>query len=232
MYLKLPSAILFCIITMIHVGLAQTKTWNFDDELCIYTGYYDSKKYSEKQLEETHQLFSSSHYVPSHGTFDELTGRYDSVICAIENLDVVSVSYFQELKKDVLRYLQETYALKKVEKKAKEESGALIDAVAEGTEAREYAIALHAGGGDLLLAYERLVKQQMEDNSIPEYLWNNYEYTMSRPDRLERAFDYVLVYGWWNSANQLVNHLTYDGSQMEEFQKLFIKVETVDCDEP
>lgn len=232
MCLKRFSIGAFMLISVISVGLAQTKTWTFDDELCTYKGYYDSKKYTEKQLADTYNLFRTSHYVHDRGTFEELTARYDSAIHHVKNLQIVQTAYFQQLKRDVLRYIQETYALKKVQKKAKEEPESLITAVKEGTHAKKYAEALHKGGDDLLKAYEHVIKEQMKNNSTPEYLWHNYETTMRRADRLDRAFDYVLVYGWWNSANQSVHHINYDGTQIEQFQKLFIKVDTLDCDEP
>lgn len=232
MRLKRFSIGSFILVSLLSFAFAQTKTWRFDDELCTYKGYYDSKKYTEKQLADTYRLFRTSHYVHDEGTFEELTARYDSVIQSVENLQIVQASYFQRLKKDVLRYLQETYALKKAQKKAREEPESLITAVKEGTQARKYAEALHKGGDDLLEVYEHVIKEQMKNNSTPEYLWHNYETTMKRADRLDRAFDYVLVYGWWNSANQSVHHINYDGTQMAQFQKLFVKVDTLDCDEP
>lgn len=219
-------------VALTSIALGQTRRWAFEDELCTYEGQYDSKTYTEKQLADTYDLFRTSHYVPDNGTFEELSARFDSAINHVENLQIVQVSYFQHLKKDVLRYLQETSDLKKVQKKAKEEPNRLISAVKEGTPARKYAKALHKGGDDLLEIYEYVIKEQMKNNSTPEYLWYNFETTMKHTDRLDRAFDYVLVYGWWNSANQSVHHINYDGTQMKQFQKLFLKVETVDCDEP
>lgn len=232
MRIKRISIGMFMLVSAINVALAQNKTWTFDDELCTYTGFYDSKKYTEKQLGDTYYLLRTSHYVHDGGTFEELTSRYDSVIHHVKNLQIVQTHYFQGLKKDVLQYLQETYALKKVQKNAKQDTKSLIMAVKEDTKARQYAEALHKGGDDLLEAYEQVIKMQMENNSTPEYLWHNYETTMKHADRLDRAFDYVLVYGWWNSANNFVHHINYDGTQMKQFQKLFIKTETLDCDEP
>lgn len=232
MRLKQISIGSFIVVSLLNFAIAQTKTWTFDDELCTYKGYYNSKKYTEQQLIDTYNLFRTSHYVHDKGTFEELTVRYDSVITSVENLQIVQTHYFQRLKKDVLRYLRETYALKKVQKKAKEEPESLITAVEKDTQAREYAEALHKGGDDLLEAYEHVIKEQMKNNSTPEYLWHNYEATMKHADRLDRAFDYVLVYGWWNSANDSVHHINYDGTQMHQFHKLFVKVDTLDCDEP
>src|SRR5690606_13786014 len=232
MWLKRILIGAFILMSSVTVSLAQTKSWIFNDELCTYKGYYDSKKYTEKQLSDTYTLFFTNHYVSDYGTLEELNARFDSAIHHVETLQVVQSSYFQHLKKDVLRYLKETSDLKRAQKKAREKSEHLIAAVKAGTWARKYAEALHKGGNDLLQAYERVVKEQMKTNNTPEYLWYNYETTMKRADRLDRAFDYVLVYRWWNSANHLVHHINYDGTQMKRFQKLFIKIDTVDCDEP
>lgn len=232
MGLKRFSIGTFICVALINVALGQTKSWIFEDESCTYRGYYDSKKYTEKQLADTHTLFYTNYYVPDHGTLEELSARFDSAIHHVEVLQVVQTSYFQYLKKDVLRYLKETADLKKVQKQAKKETERLIAAVKANTQARKYAEALYKGGDDLLEAYEHVIKEQMKSNSTPEYLQYNYETTMERADRLDRAFDYVLVYGWWNSANHSVHHINYDGTQMKQFRKLFIKVDTVDCDEP
>lgn len=232
MRLKQISTSVFILIFSVKVPLAQTKSWTFDDDVCTYKGYYDNRKYTEKELADTYILFHINHYVSDHGTLEELTARFDSAIHHVEKLQVVQASYFQSLKKDILRYLKETSRLKKVQKKAKEKSEYLIDAVKAGTQAREYAEALHKGGDDLLEAYEYVVKEQMKTNSTPKYLWYNYQTAMRRSDRLARAFDYVLIYGWWNSANQLVHHINYDGTQMKQFQNLFTKVDTLDCEEP
>lgn len=229
--IKRISIATFILLSAISFAVAQTRTWTFDDELCTYTGHYDSKKYTAKELADTYCLFRTSYYVSDKGTMEELHVRYDSVIHHVANLEIVQTNYFQQLKKDVIRYLEETAALKKVEKNAKQDVQSLITAVKEGTDARQYAVALSKGGDALLEAYKQVVKGQMKNNSTPEYLWYNYQTTMERDDRLDLAFDYVLVYGWWNSANHLVHHITYDGKQMEQFQKLFVKVDTLDCDE-
>ncbi|MFD1770998.1 hypothetical protein [Sphingobacterium suaedae] len=211
---------------------AQTKRLEFADELCTYRGIYNDKKYAEKQLLDTYRLVRGNFYVNDDGDLDEVSNRFDSVIRSVNGLDVVPHTYFQQLRRDVLRYIREIYALKKIQKRAKEDPCALLSAVPTNKNGRYYAQALVQNGNSLLRAYEVLVKDQMKTNGYPEYLWEAYLENLGSPNKHELAFDYVLVYGWWNNVNHAVHHINYDGSQFEQFKKLFVRVETLDCDEP
>lgn len=224
-----------CILSfffLVHVAFAQTKTLEFSDELCSYKGHYDSRKFTEKQLLSTYSIVGTGYSVDDSGTLTELTARYDSVIREINALDVVDDVYFKKLKEDILQYVKQTQSYKKIQKNAKQTPEYLLTAVQKDSKAWYYAKALNSGGEPLLNAYEALVKSQMEVNAWPQNLWDNYLENMSKENKLDLAFDYVLVYGWWNSANRLIDHVVYDGSQMNNFLKLFIKVDTLYCDEP
>ncbi|WP_437917782.1 hypothetical protein [Sphingobacterium sp. LRF_L2] len=223
----------FILFLMWNISLvAQIKTFVFQDGLCFYKGYYNSEKYSERQLLDTYVLFNEGHYVDDGGTKEEFIARYDSAIYRIKNLDVVQSSYFRKLKQDVVTYLERTYEFKKIEKSAKDTPEDLMKAIPKNGDAFEYAQALNKGGEHLLAAYMKLVKEQMKKNAYPEILWNNYLSNMEKSNRLDLAFDYVLVYGWWNAVNRLIEHINYDGTQFDQFTKLFVNVETLDCDEP
>lgn len=216
---------------MLGILQAQTKVFEFEEGLCSFKGFYDSKKYTSKQLEDTFSLFNSGHYVDDEGSLEELNESYALAIQGIKNLQLLDIAYFKELRMAVLRYLQETHALKQVQKTAKTDPAKLITAVKPGTVAHKYAVALNKGGEDLLVAYKALVQEQMKNNGAPEYLWDKYLQNMKQTNKLDLAFEEVLVFGWWNNANQLVHHIDYDGSQLEKFLTVFKKVET-DCDEP
>ncbi|KGE13286.1 hypothetical protein [Sphingobacterium deserti] len=177
-------------------------------------------------------MFERGYSVDDSGTLTELTTRSDSVIRELTALDIVDDVYFKKLKEDILRYVKQTQTLKKIQKTAKQKPEGLLAAVRKDSKAWHYAKALNSGGEPLLNAYQALVKSQMEVNAWPQNLWDNYLENMSKDNKLDLAFDYVLVYGWWNSANRLVDHVVYDGTQMNNFFKLFIKVDTLDCDEP
>ena len=219
-------------ILLLNIGFAQTKTVEFSDPLCSYRGHYDSRKFTERQLLNTYAMFERGYSVDDSGTLAELTARSDSVIREIIALDIVDDAYFKKLKEDILQYVKQTQAYKKIQKNAKQKPEDLLAAVQKDSKAWQYAKALNRGGESLLKAYESLVKSQMENNAWPQNLWDNYLENMAKENKLDLAFDYVLVYGWWNSANRLIDHVAYDGTQMNNFLKLFIKVDTLDCDEP
>lgn len=232
MNIKVIFSTLFLGIALSGTAHAQVKTLLFEDELCSYKGFYDTKKYTERQLKDTYTLVTSNSYVGDEGTLAEMTVRYTAEIDRLKKLQIANSSYFKGLQQDVLNYVQQTFALKKVQKQAKQNPQALTTAVKEGGAAYTYGLALQKGGNELLASYKALTLQQMKNNAVPDRLWDQYTANMARPDKLEKAFAYVLVYGWWNSANNEVHHVEYDGTQFEQYQKLFTKIETIDCDEP
>lgn len=221
---------LFC--SLMGVAFAQSNIFEFSDDLCSYRGYYNAQQYSARQLRDSYALFQTGHYIDDSGTAEELKMRYDSAIKTLNNLQPVNNDYFKRLKVDVLSYVKQTYALKVVQKNAKHRPAALVTAVKEGSRAHYYGEALHAGGEVLMKAYLELVQNQMKDNAWPESLWDRYQENLKQLNKEELAFDYVLVYGWWNNANRLIAHIDYDGTQMKKFMALFVKVDTLDCDEP
>ncbi|QBQ41444.1 hypothetical protein E2P86_09865 [Sphingobacterium psychroaquaticum] len=232
MNIKVILSTLFLGIALSGAVHAQVKTLLFEDELCSYKGFYDSKKYTERQLKDTYTLVTSYGYVGDEGTLAEMTARYTAEIDRLKKLQIANSSYFKNLQQDVLNYVQQTFALKKVQKQAKQNPQALTTAVKKGGAAYTYGIALQNGGTELLESYKALTLQQMKNNAAPDHLWDQYTTTIARADKLEKAFAYVLVYGWWNSANREVHHIEYDGTQSEQYRKLFTKIETIDCDEP
>ena len=231
MNLKLVFGSLCFVLALVGSTQAQTKVLTFEDALCSYKGYYDSKKYTKKQLLDTYSLFNDSHYVDDEGTLAELRARYDAAIKAVKALTPVPTPYFKELQAATVRYLEETYVLKQVEKTARKAPEKLATSVKTGTKAHSYALALQKGGDSLLRAYEGLVKEKMKHNSKPENLWREYQQNMRQTNKEELAFQEVLVFGWWNNANKLVHHIDYDGTQFKRFMALFSKVDS-DCDEP
>lgn len=231
MKIKAFLLVIYLSFGMLSLSDAQTKIFEFEDGLCTYKGFYDSKKYTQKQLEDTFSLINTGHYVDDEGSLEDLNKRYAAAIQQLKNLHLLDIAYFKELRVAVLRYLEETHALKQVEKTAKTQPAQLITAVKAGSPAHKYALALNKGGEELLTAYKELVQEQMKNNGAPEYLWDKYQENMRQANKLDIAFDEVLVFGWWNNANQLVHHIDYDGSQMAKFLTIFKQVET-DCEEP
>lgn len=215
-----------------HLSWAQEKSHEFSDELCLYKGTYDSTLYTETQLVDTYKLVQGyfSLYTDDEQQIDEI---YQSMIEELKNLDLVKSDYFNNLRKSYLKYLQETYKVKKVEFAAKNGNAkALKKYYQKNPTVKYYSEALIKGGDELMKAYEHLTKEQMKNNAAPEVLWNEYLRHSKSADAHQYAFKRVLTYGWWNAINNHLPHVIVDGTQFEEYKKLFIKIDTEDCDEP
>ena len=228
---------IFFQITIISLVFFQTKLnaqeakFDFDDELCRYTGYYDSTKYTSDQLRDTYKLAQGYFSIYSDEE-KQLEDNYKNIKEEISNLNIVKSTYFQTLKDSILNFIELTYQIKKVEFEAiKGNKKSLLKYFQNNETVKLYSQALYKGGDELLKAYEYLTKEQMKNNGSPERIWNEYVNNSKSKQAQELAFKRVLTYGWWNAVNHQLPHVNFDGSQFEEFQKLFSKVETIDCDE-
>lgn len=211
---------------------AQEKTFEFSDELCLYNATYDSKLYTENQLADTYKLVQGyySLYTNDKNLIDDI---FASTVKEIKGLDLVKSSYFEVLRKSFLTYLEETYKIKKAEFAAKNgNKDALLKHYQQNPTVKYYSQALVNGGDELIKAYEHLTKEQMKQNAAPEVLWKEYLNNIASSDAQQRAFDQVLNYGWWNTVNHQLPHVNIDGTQFEAYKKLFIRIDTVDCEEP
>jgi uncharacterized protein YlaN (UPF0358 family) len=220
---------LFCAtLNVIH---AQEKSVVFSDEWCTYEGFYDSGKYTEKELKDTYELTKGIFFRYS-GDKEKIERSYAEIKNKLENLSVVKEPFFEALLDSTLIYLDKTYEAKLIQLEAEHDPNALLRLYQDNTEIRQYAEALVDRKTKLLKSYEYLTRKQMEKNGYPERLWNNYQSNIAQSNKYDLAFDYVLVYGWWNAVNHQLPHISYDGRQFEAFEKLFVRLETVDCDEP
>ena len=225
----LPLILLFSLYASVTIG--QTATFEFEDLVCSYRGTYNSKVHSKRQLEDTYRLVQDNFYFSDEGDLDTLEARYLATMKCLDSLQIVDDSYFRLVKDSIQVYLAQTFSLKRAQKLAKVDPSLLISTVAEGSPAFKYAMALVQGGDSLLVAYQKLIKDQMENNAVPDYLLEEYQAVMKRADREDIAFDKVLIYGWWNSANDQVDHVTDRRLMFQNYLKLFLKVNTIGCDE-
>lgn len=221
--------VLFSIIfNLVH---AQEKSVVFTDEWCTYKGFYDSQKYTEKQLKDTYELINGVYFNYSEKR-EEMEKSYAEIKSKLANLSIVNESFFKSLLDSTHLYLDKTYEAKLIQLVAKDDPVVLLRIYQEDADIKLYSEALAEGKTKLLAAYEYLTKKQMEKNGYPERLWDNYQFNIAQVNKYELAFDYVLVYGWWNAVNHRLPHISYDGRQFAAFEKLFTKLETLDCDEP
>ncbi|MFD2600073.1 hypothetical protein ACFSQ3_14040 [Sphingobacterium corticis] len=224
--------LMFAVMMLACPGFGQKNlaVLEFADELCTYKGYYDADKYSEAILKDTYKLTQSQLFFDGDDE-ESLQESYEAIKQRLSALKIVPNSSFSVARDSMLRYVEESYAIQKIRVKATDNPEVLKRKFMDDKLVKSYVEALVKGGDLLLAAYADVVKRQMENNGIPESLWAKYEANMQLDHREEIAFDYVLTYGWWNRVNNLIYHFNFDGSLNNEFNGLFVRVVTIDCDE-
>ena len=209
----------------------QDRTFNFEDELCSYKGYFNAGIYTEEQLRDTYKLVQGYYSIYSEDE-QQLDDNYKNTKHELINLNIVKNPYFHALKDSILKFIELTYQIKKVEFNAiNGHKKDLLQHYQHDETVKLYSEALFKGGDDLMKAYAHLTKEQMKNNGSPERIWNEYTANSKSNQAQQIAFKRVLTYGWWNAVNNLLPHINFDGTQFQAFQKLFIKVETLDCEE-
>lgn len=211
---------------------AQDAIFEFEDGVCLFQGTFDSKKYTKDQLANTYRLIQGGAISLYTDEETELDEGYKIILDDLNNTKFVETPFFKTYKDSLIHYVNQTYKLRKVQFEAiRVNKKALMQHYQDDPTIKMYSEALVKGGKDLIQAYEYLTKKQMKNNSDPDRIWRNYSANITKDNAQKLAFNYVLVYGWWNAVNHQIEHIYYDGRHFEEFMKLFITVKTIDCDE-
>ncbi len=224
-------------------GNAQTRTFKWSDELCDYSGTYNSRKYTEAQLRNTVRLWmpggfsletSATVFKPEDLptlNLAALDAEYKAKSGELAHLEIVNTPYWEALRKAKLAEMKQVYELSRLTIQGHRNPKVLNELVGSNECKKKYAAPLIAGGDALLTAWRTLNEQHRKINADPERLRRIFDQQYSSPDRMKYALVEVMTFGWWNCANEAIKYVEYDGSQEREFNKLFIRVRR-SCSEP
>lgn len=242
------------VITLLIVSLAfvsassaQIKTFKWTDELCEYSGTYDSKNYSETMLRNTHRLLLSQDFqLGSVGTtvwkYEDIAKlvptavetKYKDVIDDLEHLEYISTPFTDAVVASRLRETRQLYQLIRTTMAAYTDPTVIRKY--QGAEACKlnYGEPIIAGGDTLIAAWKRVNLESQSKNGAPQLLQKRWDEQNASPDRLKFALVETMSFGWWNCANQEIKYtyLDYGARADKEFKKLFIRTRTIQCDEP
>lgn len=234
MKLTAKNSLFLCLITVSCIAQSYAQknlaVLDFEDNFCIYKGYYDPGKYTKEELLDTYALTSWMVYFDGED-LENLEKNYQEAKRKLRALRLVRVRLFADERDSMLRYIDESYRIQRLRLQAEEDPTVLFSILQENEKVKYYAEALNRGEESLLEAYKSMIKESMKQNAYPEALWRRYLANVRSEDRYELAFEQVLTYGWWNEVNRSIYHYPHDGSIGEHFFKLFERV-TMDCDEP
>ncbi|MEY8761172.1 hypothetical protein [Chryseobacterium tongliaoense] len=220
----------------------------FDTELCTNKGYFDESKYTRDQLEATYKLYYkfggillSSPHVFKLTDLQEVRRDKDQILKklekefkekkkAIENLQIVNVPYWQDIKKQTLQALVQEYAAEKTQIIAYSDPSVLLkDKYSENCE--RFIKALNSNDTEMTEEWRKLREEMSKKNGDPQNVMNEFENRLNSPDRKDYAIMDLIVFGWGNCVNDDIQRPEHNTEMNKNFNSLFIKVDA-ECDEP
>ena len=222
----------------------QNRILKWSDALCEYQGTYNSRKYTAAQLRGTLRLFWPGEFSLSTNTsvfspedipklnISALDQEYKTLSAALKGLNIVKTTYWENQRQMKLREIEQVYVLSRISMQAYKDPVFLNKYAGAESCKLTYASPLIAGGEPLLTVWRQVNAASRSKNGDPESVRRKFEEQYKSPDRMKFALVEVLTFGWWNCANEYIKYVEYDGSQEQEFEKLFVRVKKIHCDEP
>ncbi len=224
---------------------AQARTFKWDDMMCSFTGTYDSKRYSERQLRNTARLITMGEFDIGYFTevfkYDDiakldvtkLDEEYKRKSAELKSLELVPGAYWESIRQRKLKEMDQVFAQRRVKTLAYADPTALRTYDGAPTCKAKYVEPLIAGGDSLYKVWLDVNVESRKQNADPERLRRKFEAEMASPDRDKFAFVEVMAFGWGNCSNALLPYDTagQDGSYLRQFKKLFARVKE-SCEEP
>lgn len=230
-------------VDSIQDNSSDEKIFAWTTELCTNEGTYDSKKYTEEELNDTYKLWwGMSGYLNTNAlvrnkediadlSLEKLDKEYKEKLQNFKSLNLIKAPYWEQLRKNKIREMNESYELKKIAIQSHIRPQILMEN-RFAKQCQEYAEALSSMNDELLLeTWRNMVQKQAENNGAPDLLLQRFEQENASSNRLEHARNQVMAYGWWNCANHVIYHFEDDGTAAKEFEKLFSNIKS-ECDEP
>ena len=219
------------------------KTFTWYDELCRYTGKYDSTLVTAKQLKNSYDLGYRSDrfsittliftfdWIELNETFivDSLDKEYHRKLNDLKTSEVINTKYWQVLKKKKIKELTQVYKLSRLNILGYRHPDTLNYRGCPA-ECKKYVHGLVKGGDDLLRVWLELQKEHTarygNNEASNMRFYENYYST----DKLKYAQMDVILYGWWNCVNNTIPYVN-DTDFQAEYLKNFTDV-TEECNEP
>jgi hypothetical protein len=224
-------------------------SFSWEDDACRYRGYFAAGQYSQQQLRDSYQLvtfpYASAAYRESIWELEQfhpdsintrlqrLEKQHRQERVELQALQVVPLPYWQQLKRLRQQEEEELYQLRKLTLQAYFQPELLLKAPRAGG-CQRYVQALTAADTlQLLRGWRELVDAQKKNNGAPENLEADYQLQFASAERLRYARLRLMLFGWWNCANEHRQYLDVADEQRPwvAFEQLFGKVVRYDCED-
>lgn len=225
---------------------AQVRTFTWSDDLCEFSGTYDSRKYNEKLLRNTQRLLLGRDFslvgidatVWKYEDIEKLDPRsaelkYNKLIDELEHYEYISTPFTDAVRQARIREIRQAYQLIRTTMAAYTDPKVIREY--KGAEAckLDYGEPIIAGGDKLIGAWRKVNLDSQSKNADPARLQRRWDEQNASPNRLEFALVETMSFGWWNCANNEVRYADAEFGERaaNEFRKFFIRVRE-QCDEP
>ena len=234
--------LIFILLSSTNSLHAQLKDFIWDYEFCVCAGKYDTKKYTEEQLENTRDYLwygksiQEKHLAWRPEEMSEIDTKkideaFNEIYSKLTSLKFVETSYWEEIKVKRIAALKADYMAKKLTAMSYKNPQLLKSFQVYSHSCDNYIEALTEGGSKLLKEWEKLIEMKKAQNASPERIQKEYEDKLSSPKKLEHARIDLMLFGFWNCANHTTPKIENQWEIGEEFKKLFTDVKC-DCDMP
>ena len=212
--------------------------------MCEFSGTYNSRKYTAKQLKNTFQLINeNSAFIFATATvwkyedinkldFAPIESAYRKKYTELKSLDIVKSPYWENVRQKKLKEMETYYLLSKATMASYKTPQVLFDYPFAETCKTKYAKPLGEGGDALLNIWETVNTDSRKNNADPNRMKRTFEQQKDSPDALKYAVVEVTAFGWWNCANALIDQGEDPDILENNFRKLFIRTKTIECEEP
>jgi len=225
----------------------QKQLFTFDTELCTNKGYFDAKKYSREEIQNTYRLWFELGGVSLHDPAvfkledlqqvrrdkNQLLAKLDKDFAAkkalLENLKVVPVSYWQNVKNQTYQALLQEYELDKIKIMAYSDPSVLLGSPFKSC--THFARVLNSGDNEIIEEWRKMREQMSRKNGDPQRIMDEFESRLNSSYKKDYAILDLIVFGWGNCANNEIQRPEHDEKMNKEFNALFIKIDS-ECDEP
>jgi len=227
---------------------SEPEIFNFQTELCENKGYFDGNKYTREELEGTYKLYFQlgSVILSAPQVFrlealqqvrndkDQILEKLDKDFAEkknlIENLKIVNIPYWQNIKKQTYQSLLQEYEMRKTEVIAFSDPAILLNKK-YSKNCDRFVKALNSNETEMFAEWRKLREEMSKRNSDPQRIMNEFENRLNSVDKKDYAVLDLVVFGWGNCANDEISGPFHDEKMYKEFNSLFIKIDS-DCDEP
>jgi hypothetical protein len=216
---------------------SNLKTYVWFHDMCEYKGYYDSIIYKKEILDNLYNLWQGNNMTLSDYTsifdfrdtnklnIDSLNIEYKRIKKHIQNIKIIEIPLWQNLRKARIKELDTIYETQKSYIEGFKNPKQLLNNKYSNF-CKEFAEALASDNKqDLLDEWKNFIKNINNPITYEKYLKQS-----KTPEKYLYAKIHLMTFGWWNCCNHFIKYVEKTEEMEKEFNKFFIKVEPPDCE--